>query len=75
MSTVISFPTPVAGFSVRCNIKKGMLSGITLPGFHVAFTTPLNLKPNDRVWLDVRTGILHIVERGGIAIWRKDWVN
>lgn len=77
MTTVISFPSPVAIFHVGCNIKKGTLSGIQVPGSIslIAFTTPIALHIDDRVWLDVRTGDLHVVERGGIAIWRKDWVN
>lgn len=72
---VIPFASPVAIFLVGAYIKKGVLSGIYMPGFHVGFTTPILLKPNDKVWVDTRNGILHTIERGGIVIWRKDWVN
>ena len=69
------FSSPVAIFHVVSHIAKGALSGLTVPGFRIGFTTPITLQPNDRVWLDVRSGVLHTVERDGIVIWRKDWVN
>ncbi len=73
--SVIVFPSFVVIFKVASCIRKGIISGISLPGFQVRFTTPVALKPNDKVWVDIRNGMLHTVERGGIAIWRKDWVN
>ena len=72
---IIPFASPVAIFLVGMTIEKGTFSGIHMPGCHIGFTTPICLQPNDKVWVDVRSGILHTIERGGIAIWRKDWVN
>lgn len=72
---ISTFPSPVAIFLVAAYIKQGTLSGLVMPGFNLNFTTPITLQPNDKVWLDVRSGTLHTVERGGIVIWRKDWVN
>lgn len=77
--TRVNFPSPVQEFDVSRTVPKdtptqyarirGQSDRILI------FTSPIDLQPDDHVWIDMRTGQVQIIARGGIAIWRIDWQN
>lgn len=73
---IISLPGAMQKFQVCVAIPKySQIHYAHLIGLNAAFTAPLDLQPNDCVWVDLRNGVVEIVERGGIAIWRAGWEN
>jgi len=75
---ILSFPSPVVQFEVCLSVSKDTAIRyahfVSLP-FVLVFQSPIDLKPHDQVWIDVRTSHVEIVERGGIAIYRSGWMN
>lgn len=41
----------------------------------IVLTAPINLKPKDIVFFDIRDRSVELVMRGGIMIWRAAWKN
>lgn len=44
-------------------------------GFKMVLTSPIELKPNDCIWIDVQDGSVQVIERDDIAVWRSGWLN
>ena len=76
---IIRFPSPVQEFDVTREVPKNeptryaRVNGHVLGGWF--FTSPIDLRAGDHVWIDVRTSQIQIIARGGIAIWRIGWQN
>jgi hypothetical protein len=75
---ILSFPSLIQPFEIGKRLPKGEpihYAHSIGSSFGFVFTPPVDLKPNDHVWIDVRNGRVEIVERGGIAIYRSGWKN
>jgi len=75
---IIGFPSPLQEFEVCVPVQKETPTRYAhLVGMPAAlvFQSPIDLQPNDHIYIDMRTGQVHIVERGGITIWRSGCWN
>jgi hypothetical protein len=77
---ILGFPSPLVPLTVTAQLEKGQGATYRLTGYHTVgwsfvFHSPIALKTQDLVWIDTRNGIVEIVERGGIVIYRRAWLN
>ena len=75
---IVSFPSPLQEFEATRSVPKNEPTQYAHLAGHpwgLVFSSPINLQPGDHVWIDMRSGDVQIVERGGIAIWRTGWLN
>ena len=74
----VSSTSPIWGSEVDQFIARGtrvqIYHLVGLPSL-VLFTTPIDLKPGDLVFIDYRNGQVEWVMRDSITIWRADWKN
>jgi hypothetical protein len=46
-----------------------------IAGCRIVITAPIHMKPHDYFLVDIRSGRVHEIVRGGITIWRAVAVN
>jgi hypothetical protein len=73
---IIGFPSPLQEFEVCKPVPRWQrINYGHIVGQYIEIRAPITLKLNDRVWIDLRTSQVHVIERAGIAIWRASWLN
>ena len=75
---IVSFPSPIHVFeSTRIVPKDEPTQYAHVPSrpIGLVFQPPIDLQPADQIWIDLRDSQVHVVMRGGIAIWRSGWWN
>ena len=75
---IVTFPSALWCFEVDQPIAKGASTQI----FHllgvaslIVFMAPVDLKPMDRVLVDIRNGNVELIQRRFITIWHSAWRN
>jgi hypothetical protein len=73
---IIGLPTSMREFAVSQDVPQSQqIAYAHTIGRQGDIRAPIRLKTNDHIWIDLQTNQVHIVERGGIVIWRSGWLN
>ena len=74
----MGFPTLMSLFEIAVPVPKGAsihYAHVVGMQLELTFHSPIDLQPDDRVWIDMRTSNVEVVERAGATIWRVGGMN
>lgn len=75
---IMGMPSLMQRFEVGVSIPKQTpihYAHIVGPVGELVFQSPIDLQPHDFIWVDLYTGHMLIVERGGFTVYRDGWRN
>jgi hypothetical protein len=73
---IVAFPPSCWLFEANQDIPRGtQVQPMHVTGFLILVTTPITIKAHDVLYVDIRSGQVQVIERGGIAIYRSGWLN
>lgn len=73
---ILPFVPPYWAFQATTAVAKGeQVRPVHFIGFALISTAPITLQPKDVIVIDIRSGVVTSIQRGGITIWRDVWKN